>query len=310
MKATLVINDAAGADETAPGELAGPLLEAGYTVASERTENEDELDELLDRLEAESDGEDQLVVAVGGDGSVSALARRLYGRGLTLAIAPLGTANNIASALGIPDDPVAALRGLDDPREAGLDLGRIEAPWGDSVFVEAVGLGFFADVLADYEPEEGKSVARAASTLGDVAPDYEPTSWSVTIDGDDASGVLVGLEILNTHATGPRLRLAPEADPCDGKLDVVRVAAPEDVSVVDYLTKLLQNDFDELSNVEVHRAERITVAWNGKPIHVDDEVRGEGHEDGSGELVISVLAGAVRLLLPRAEASAEDEGEA
>jgi diacylglycerol kinase family enzyme len=306
VKATLIVNDGAGSGDADLDALAGGLLEAGYTVASEATESEAELDDLLDRLETDGDGEDQLVVAVGGDGSVAALARRLRGRDLALAIAPLGTANNIAAGLGIPNDPREALRRLDEPRETTFDLGHIQAPWGERLFLEAVGLGFFADVLADYQPEHGKSVARAASTLSDVVPDYEPTRWSVTIDGEDASGVLIGLEILNTHATGPRLRLAPDADPCDGRLDVVRIVAPEDVSVVDYLTKLLQNDFDELPNVEVRRAERISVEWGGKPIHADDEVRGEGREDGRGELVISVLAGAVRLLLPRAVTEDED----
>jgi diacylglycerol kinase family enzyme len=306
VKATLIVNDGAGSGGVDLDPLAGALLEAGYTVAAHATESEDELDDLLDRLEAESDGEEQLVVAVGGDGSVAALARRLRGRDLALAIAPVGTANNIAAGLGIPDDPREALRRLDEPRETTFDLGRIEAPWGEHVFVEAVGLGFFADVLADYQPEKGKSVARAASTLGEVAPDYEPTRWTVTIDDEDASGVLVGLEILNTHATGPRLRLAPDADPCDGRLDVVRIHAPEDVTVVDYVSKLLQNGFDDLPNVDVRRAEHVRLEWGGKPIHADDEVRGEGHEDGEGELVITVLAGAVKLLLPRPAAESEE----
>lgn len=296
MKATLIFNGKAGGTSRLDiGELQAALRTAGYRPVCIVTADRDELDEVLD----EADG---LVVAAGGDGTVREIATRLIGRDLPLAVLPVGTANNIAGTFGIEGRPLELLKRLAEPSERRLDIGRLSAPWGEEYFLEGMGVGLYADVLDAYDPEQGKSVVRAAETIRKVVLDYAARGRRVRLDGEDVSGVFVGLEALNTRAVGPRMRLAPKADPSDGLLDLVRVQKPEDVSLIDYLTSLLTDKFEELPNVEVLRGKRLEIEWRGEPVHIDAEVRksDRGEQAEAEQLEVELLPGAVRLWLPSA----------
>lgn len=297
MKATLIFNgNAGGANGLDVDELQGALSEAGYRPVCIVTAHQDELDEVLDDVEG-------LVVAAGGDGTVREIATRLIGRDVPLAVLPVGTANNIAGTFGIEGKTVGILKRLAEPEERWLDIGRVSAPWGEEFFLEGMGVGLYADVLAEYDPEQGKSVVRAAETIRKVVLDYPARGRRVLLDGEDISGVFVGLEALNTRAVGPRMRLAPKADPSDGLLDVVRVQKPDDVSLIDYLTSLMTDRFEELPNVEVLRGKRLELGWRGEPVHIDAEVRTstDGELEDPETLEVEVLPGAVRLWLPSIE---------
>lgn len=306
MQATLIFNgDSGGAGKVDPDKLQQMLREVGYLPVYRATADEADLDEVLKTVEG-------LVVVAGGDGSVRAVATRLIGREVPIAIVPMGTANNIARTLGVEGTPQEVVAGLREREVRRIDVGRVEAPWGTEYFLEGAGLGLYADLLADYDPEEGKSVLRAVGTVRDVLIDYQPQHCQVTVDGERLSGYLVALEVLNTKAIGPRLQLAPDADPSDGLFDVVCVFDGEDVNLFDYAAGLLNGKFDELDNVRKQRAKRVELAWRGSPLHLDAEVRPSGAraEDGDAArlpvpdgdertVTFDVLEHALELWLPR-----------
>ncbi|MGH2404324.1 MAG: diacylglycerol/lipid kinase family protein, partial [bacterium] len=94
-RARLVYNPGAGrAGGLTVDDLLRALADAGFTPVHDPTATEADLDRLLENPV-------DLVVAAGGDGTVRAVATRLIGRDIPLAIVPLGTANNVAAALGV-----------------------------------------------------------------------------------------------------------------------------------------------------------------------------------------------------------------
>ena len=78
-----------------------------------------------------------LIVAAGGDGTVRKVALSAP-RGSLLGIIPLGTANNVASSLGISGKPKEILAGWRKARALPMDLGFACGPWGEKRFLEAV----------------------------------------------------------------------------------------------------------------------------------------------------------------------------
>src|SRR5688572_26961222 len=77
------------------------------------------------------------------------IARRMVGRDIPVALLPMGTAHKIARTLGVADVPLEEfVRGWRNPRRVKLDVGVAEGPWGKRQFLEGVGVGLFATLLA------------------------------------------------------------------------------------------------------------------------------------------------------------------
>ncbi|THF84932.1 diacylglycerol kinase family lipid kinase [Deinococcus sp. KSM4-11] len=293
-EATLIYNtNAGGSERSSPDHLVEALHQLGYHPVYRATDSEADLVHALREVEG-------TVFVAGGDGTIRAATLHLAGReGVVLGIIPMGTANNIGRTLGIQGDPLDVIAGYRGAQVQPFDLGRVTAPWGEDVFLEAFGCGAFAEVLAEYNPDDGKSPLRAVQALGTALSAFDPTPIVLTLDGtpepDETPYAL--LEILNTRATGPRLRLATTADTSDGLLDVIRIDAAHRDGMLTYLAALARDDFEALPSVLSGRAQVIEIPYHGQAFHVDGEVHAP--EQGAvGSIRVECWAGALRVLVP------------
>lgn len=311
MQATVIFNESAGQFEGVTlEELSDALGDAGYQPVCKATHSVDEIDAVLD-------GATGLVLSAGGDGTAREIALRLHGRSeLQFCPLPMGTANNLCRTLGIEGEVLDLVARLRRPRESALDLGRLSAPWGEAIFMEGAGLGFFAEALAAYDPEQGKSMLRSLESLLEVFTNGFARETTVTLPDQTLRGEFLVVEALNTTAVGPHLKFAPGADPTDGLLDVVCIRADQRPGYLDYLQALIDEDLPQIEGVEVFRVPRLRVGWGGFPVHVDGEVHPPGFDyreeqingryslhpypdlTADAALDIEVIPGAVRLLLP------------
>ena len=268
MQATLIVNPNSGsAEQVQPEEMIEALREAGYEPVLKSTSSEEELDTALKGVQG-------LVVSAGGDGTFRAVATRLLGKKASLTHLPLGTANNVGHSLGIEGNALEIISGLKEPRKGSFDVGIVTAPWGRDFFIEACGFGLYAEGLKIYDPNEGRSLLRSISSIIETINEFEAQSCRLTLDGEDLSGTYRMFEIMNTNRFGPWIKLAPDADPGDGLLDVVRVHPDDDESFFRYVRSFLAEELAELPNVEVSRGRCVEMHWSGDfPIHVDAEVR-------------------------------------
>jgi diacylglycerol kinase family enzyme len=268
MQATLIVNPNSGIGGGAePEELIESLREAGYEPVLKSTSSEEELDTVLQGISG-------LVVSAGGDGTFRAVATRLLGKKISLTHLPLGTANNVGHSLGLSGTAQEIIAGLKNPVKRNFDVGIVTAPWGRDFFVEACGFGLYAEGLKIYDPNEGRSLLRSISSIIETINEFEAQSCQITLDGEDISGTYRMFEIMNTNRFGPWIKLAPDADPGDGLLDVVRVHPDDDESLFRYVRSFLAEELAELPNVEVSRGRCVEMHWTGDfPIHVDAEVR-------------------------------------
>lgn len=268
MQATLIVNPNSGIVGGAkPEELIEALREAGYEPVLKSTSSEEELDTVLKGISG-------LVVSAGGDGTFRAVATRLLGKKVALTHLPLGTANNVGHSLGLDGSAQEIISGLKDPVKRDFDVGLVTAPWGKDFFVEAAGFGLYAEGLAIYDPNEGRSLLRSISSIIQTINEFEAHSCQITLDGEDISGTYRMFEVMNTNRFGPWIKLAPDADPGDGLLDVVRIRPDSDESLFRYVASLVAEELGELPNVEVTRGQCVEIRWPGNfPIHVDAEIR-------------------------------------
>ena len=294
MRVTLLHNPKAGGDAAASGDdLRGWLERAGMEAVYVDTKKED-LDEALEDPGA-------LVIAAGGDGTIAKVARRLAGRGVPMAILPFGTANNIARSLEVEGSAESIIEALgavplsDAPRRR-LDIGVARARKGERRFVEGAGAGLLAALLATDERQEKatkehsddpeRRIAHGLELLLRVAGEMEARRWRVTADGQSFVGDFVMVEAVNIRSLGPRVRLAPDADPGDGKLDLVLVRESGRTALVEYLERLLAGETPE-PPARARRVHTVRIAGERASFehdfHVDDKRWKVEEEDGDDD---------------------------
>lgn len=275
MRARLIHNPRAGGAEHTAEELAGALRDAlrrgfaGQPV--EVVHGADFASKSIHAWIAESPVD--LVVAAGGDGTIARAVRALAGSATPLAIVPLGTANNIARSLGLALDPTEVIAGLVAPVKRRLDLGIASGTWGERHFVEAAGVGLFQFIL-EYEVSSRDKNPRDARKvmLEKLLRGYAPRRWKFRVDGVEHDEELVLLEAMVMRSTGPRLRLAPSADPFDGVLDVVVARRSDVVELERYLRALLDGDEGATPDLETVRARHVHLELAGSSLRLDDGI--------------------------------------
>jgi diacylglycerol kinase family enzyme len=269
MKITLVHNPGAG-DGQNSRNLIRLITEAGHSVR---------LASVKDDWKAELAKPADFVAAAGGDGTVRRVALAAAARGLPFAAIPIGTANNIAKALGLLGDAGDLIESWSEsPRhEQPFDLGEAVAPWGEARFVEAVGAGLIGDLIgreddvAAHGKFLGREMDRALHLLCELVSEAKPRRWTITADGKEISGDWFAIEVLNIRFVGPNLPLAPEAVPGDGELDLVMLAEKDREPLLAYLEGRMHLAAAELPKFKTLRASEFVIqAPAGVRWHLDD----------------------------------------
>ena len=222
------------------------------------------------RTVAES-GAERLIV-IGGDGMVHLAANALAHSETALGIISAGTGNDAATVLGIPDDLDQACR-VAMGAAAPIDL--IESSSGD-VAVTSATLGFSVAVneRADSMRFPRGGARYTVSSLVEL-PRLDIHELTMTLDGEvhEVSANLVA--IANMANFGGGMKIAPDADPRDGLLDVVVIGPAGRAIFTALLPTVFSGRHVKSKHVTVHRA--ATVELTGAALHLraDGEPFGE-----------------------------------
>lgn len=244
----------------------------------------------------------ELLLAVGGDGTVNEVADGLLGSPAALGIVPVGSGNGLARSLGIPLEPRAALRVLETGVTRRMDVGFVNG----RPFLNVAGAGFDAHVGAEFH-RHGRSGGRRGILsyvkLSFMAVlHYRVTSFALETDQRRFDGRAYTVAFANGRQYGAGAVLAPRARLDDGRLDVVIF---EDAPV---LTVLSQAPRLFLGSIDRFRHYRTFVASSGVlaapqpfPFHRDGEP-----EDERARVEITLRPRALRVRVAAALSAAPD----
>jgi diacylglycerol kinase (ATP) len=272
-RVTLLHNPGAGFEDYSTEQLLKALRRQGYDPVYEPTFVDDFSESLRDPGE--------LVVIAGGDGTVGQVAKHLVGRGIPIGLLPLGTANNIATSLGIAGKPADIIAGWDLSNRQSFDVGLVNGPAEEAYFLESTGFGLFPRLIRQREAEKTEKDSRQEELADalkhqlDILNQYQAHPATIYLDDQPFSGNYLLVEIMNIPLAGPNMDLAPKADPGDGLLDVVMVREEEREKFAQYLTACLQGLANE-NQFDILRAKKLQVVWEGVHYHVDDQAQEAG----------------------------------
>lgn len=261
--------------------------------------------ELARRAAAEA----EVVLAVGGDGTIHEVCRGLLEslRPVHLGVIPLGTGNDFAKMLGMARHPEAAARQLATAAPRAVDYGIVrwieEGRAGERVFVNNVGIGFDAQVAIEavslkFLPGFSGYLAAVLRTL---------RRWdgpAVRITGVEASagpasvlyeGRLLFVTAGNGVCSGGMFYLTPRASITDGLLDLCLVEYTSTWRIVQVIPRAIRGRHETEPEVHTARIRTLRVASEaGLPIHTDGEIAArEAHT-----IEVDVVPGGLSVLMP------------
>jgi diacylglycerol kinase (ATP) len=288
--AHLVLNPAAskGRAVARRGEISAYLEGRGIEVEWHATREPGHAGKIVAGL---PDGE--LVVAVGGDGTVHEVAAACVGTGRLMGILPVGSGNDYVKALGIGTDLGRALEVIAGGVIRSVDVGEVNGV----LFNNGLGIGFDAEVAA--------GVAEAPAYLGGFGGylwsvgrllwGFECREARLELGGKEVSAetVLVAVALGTTY--GARFRLAPESDLEDGAFDVVWSEEVSRAEILRLIPSVLKGT--HLAHPKLHFARAAEVEVSLKkpvPAHVDGEMLSPARDFRA-----KVLPRALRVLAPQ-----------
>jgi diacylglycerol kinase (ATP) len=238
-----------------------------------------------DAREAAREWDEGLLIVVGGDGTVNEVVNGLGKAGfpedVTLAVLPMGTGNDLAATLAIPDRLEEAEEVIRESRVRTLDVARVRSEGvGERFFINVATGGFGAETssLADEELKGrwGKLSYFRASL--EKARDFDVRDVRVILDGEERILRAVNVAVGNCRYAGGGWPAAPRANPEDGLLDLVIV---EDVGLKETLAlapaALAKSDYLGKEGVFYARAKKIRVETQpgGLAFTADGELIGD-----------------------------------
>lgn len=223
------------------------------------------------------DGRIDLVVGAGGDGTVATAAGIAAKTSASLALLPLGTANNIASSLGVTASVPDLIASWSTARRVPLDLGCARAGSKQWLVVEGVGGGLVPAGIKSAqtarktrkEMAPAAEVAAAVRAFRDALVDLEPRAWTLVLDGRQMVDEFLLIEVLNIPSIGPNLVFGPHASPSDGYFDVILARECHREELLTYLEHRAVEHDTRLA-LPRHRAREVVVAGCTE-LHIDDE---------------------------------------
>lgn len=292
-RAFIVLNPVAG--NSTPDEVRAALGQTlgtgGWRYDIYETTGHDDLRAEIER--AQQEGCD-LVVAAGGDGTVSLVADCLVERDIPLGVLPIGTANVLALELGIPRnlaEAAALLTGEHRIRE--LDMMRVR----DRSFILQIGIGLDSMMIKDTDRQAKRMFGRLAyiATLAGKMFGYHSQRFTIAVDGERMRVRAWQVLVANAGTLGvPPFRWGPNISPADHELDLCIFSVRRVIDYVRLFRQFLTGKQVRGANTIYRRVHRhVSIAADRPlPVQADGEIIGETPVE------IDVVSRGIKIIVP------------
>lgn len=295
-RAFVVLNPVAGrtTPEDVTSALDATLRQNGWTYDVYQTKPDDDVSaEIKQALEEGCD----MVIAAGGDGTVSLVASSLVGSGVPLGVLPAGSANVLALELGIPGDiPTAAELLVGEHHVRDLDVMQTDSRY----FILQIGIGLDSLMIKDTDRQAKRLFGRWAymTTLVGKLYGHHSQRFTLVVDGKRMRPRAWQVLIANAGTLGvPPFRWGPDIFPTDGELDLCVFNVRKFTDYPRLIWQLLTGRYKSGSNITYFRIQKHVVVTTDKPL----PVQADGEIIGETPIQISVVPRGIKLITPREE---------
>jgi diacylglycerol kinase (ATP) len=215
-----------------------------------------------------------IVVAVGGDGSVNETAKGLINTQTAMAIIPTGSGNGLARHLNIPLNLKKAMRVINNGNETIIDTIRLN----EETFVNVAGIGFDAHIGWEFAKFGKRGLSSYLKVIAREFPGYKANDFELTIDGKAFNKKAYLISFANGSQWGNNAYIAPTADISDGIMDIAILGDFRFYNILSIGYKLLNKSLHKSSYLEIIKAKEVFIKQKGIIAHIDGEPIEVGNE--------------------------------
>jgi diacylglycerol kinase family enzyme len=302
MKFTVILNRGGGTLRSLDldafcQELRETLEAAGHSVEMETVDGEG----LIEALERARDSDCDVVMAGGGDGTISAAAATMRGSDKALAILPAGTMNLFARSLEIPLSLSEAVEAHAEGRIVPVDL----ASANGRVFIHQFSLGMHPRLIHLREKRSfGSRLGKMRASMQAAAElIFRPSRIAIELDVDGE------VQIVRTHSLGVTNNLFGEGHlpyaekPDGGVLGVYLSKSRRRADFVRFLANLAIGRWQANPQVDIMTARQVVIRTGKESARFGCSIDGE-LEEAEHETVIQIHPGALKVVVPAVEEAA------
>lgn len=231
-----------------------------------------------------------IIVAVGGDGTINEIGSKVILQNKVLGIIPFGSGNGLARFLKIPMSPVKAIKVINE-----LNIKQIDtATFNDKVYFNMAGMGFDAHISSIFAGHKTRGLSGYVKLGLQEMLSYKPATYTITVDGKVFTRTAFVVSIANSSQYGNNAHISPLASVSDGLLDVCVVR-----NFPLYKLPLLAY---HMMTANTHRTDMVEII-QGKQIHISRPKEDAIHIDGEPffmgkDIDISVKPLSLNIIVP------------
>jgi len=217
----------------------------------------------------------QIIVAVGGDGTVNEVGQSLLHSNTALGIIPIGSGNGLARHLGIPMNIRKAIRQLNHSEPIFMDYGIVNG----RPFFCTCGTGFDAYVSTEFAKGKKRGVMSYIEKIITGYFSYKSQNYHLLGEGIDLNSKAFVITFANASQWGNNAYIAPQASVQDGKLDISIMSSFPIIAIPTLALQLFAKTIDKDLFMTTLRSKKITLMREESgPFHYDGEPYVEGKE--------------------------------
>lgn len=266
-RALLLVNRHARHGQNRITEAIEQLKKLGFDLQEESMDNPQQLPELIRRYQNRVD----LVIIGGGDGTLNAAADALVETQLLLGILPLGTANDLARTLGIPDSLPEACKIIAQGQPRRIDLGWVNGKY----FFNVASMGLSVQITERLTKETKRrwGVFAYAITALQALWKARPFRAEIRIEGESIRVKTVQIAVGNGRYYGGGMAVAHDATIDDRRLDLYSLELKHWWQIIALLPAMRGGRHTAFPGVRALRGQKIQVYTSKpRPINTDGEI--------------------------------------
>ncbi len=217
-----------------------------------------------------------IVVAIGGDGTVNEVGKGIVNTNTALSIIPTGSGNGLARHLAIPLNVKKSIEILNQTTIKSLDYGLIN----NIPFFCTCGMGFDAFISMKFAEAGKRGPITYVQKILEEGLSYEPQTYEIEDDEGIHKYKAFLVSVANASQYGNNAYIAPQASMSDGLLDVI-IMEPFDILEASHVAfEMFNKTIDKYQKIKTFKAKRIlihrkqagVIHFDGDPIMADADI--------------------------------------